>query len=94
MTFGSTLPAIVSMLPAAFRQAFTRNIHKLAESPGIGHVREDLAEERQLLFWPVRNYVILYRAMKKPIEIVAIAHGKRDIPAFIRRRGLQRREGL
>jgi antitoxin ParD1/3/4/toxin ParE1/3/4 len=50
--------------------------------------RFTLAQDRPLLFWPVGNYLILYRAAKRPIEIVAIAHGKRDIPAFILRRGL------
>ena len=54
----------------------------------MGHRREDLAEDRPLLFLPVGNYLILYRATKKPIEIVAVAHGNRDIPSFIRRRGI------
>jgi plasmid stabilization system protein ParE len=58
----------------------------LAETPGMGHQREDLAENLPLLFWPVGNYLIIYRAREGFIEVVAIAHGKRDIPAFIRRR--------
>lgn len=57
----------------------------LAQTPGMGHRREDVAEDRPLLFWPVGNYLILYNA-KGFIAIVAVAHGKRDIPAFIRRR--------
>lgn len=32
----------------------------LSETPGMGHRREDLAEDRDLLFWPVGNYLILY----------------------------------
>lgn len=71
-----------------FLDELNQNIGRLADTPGMGHSREDLAQDRPLLFWPVGNYLILYRATKQPIEIVAIAHGKRDIPAFILRRGL------
>lgn len=60
----------------------------LASTPGMGHRREDLAEDRPLLFWPVGNYLILYRTVNRPVEVVAVAHGKRDIPSFIRRRGI------
>ena len=61
----------------------------LVQTPGMGHRREDLAEDRPLLFWPVGNYLIIYTATKGFIEIIAVVHGKRDIPAFIRRRGIQ-----
>ena len=60
----------------------------LAKMPGMGHVRKDLAESRSILFWPVGNYIILYRCKADCVEIAAIAHGKRDIPSFIRRRGI------
>jgi plasmid stabilization system protein ParE len=61
---------------------------KLTETPGAGHRREDLAEDRPILFWPVGHYLILYRAVASSIEVLAVVHGKRDIPAFIRRREL------
>ncbi|MSV31558.1 MAG: type II toxin-antitoxin system RelE/ParE family toxin [Bryobacterales bacterium] len=60
----------------------------LASTPGMGHRREDLAEDRPLLFWPVGNYLVLYRTIKGLVEVVAVAHGKRDIPSFIGRRGI------
>ncbi len=60
----------------------------LARNPGIGHTREDLTPF-PVLFWPVGNYLVIYRAESSPIEIVAIVHGKRDIPAFLRRRGAE-----
>jgi plasmid stabilization system protein ParE len=64
-------------------------ILELAETPGIGHRREDLEKDRPLLFWPVGNYLIIYRrASKGLVEIVGVAHGSRDIPGFIERRGL------
>jgi toxin ParE1/3/4 len=31
----------------------------LARTPGAGHVRQDLAEDRPILFWPMRDYLIL-----------------------------------
>ncbi len=62
-------------------------IRALAEMPGMGHRREDLAEERPLLFWPVGNYLLLYRANRGFVEVVAVVGG-RDIPSLLRRRGL------
>ena len=39
-----------------------------------------------LLFWPVGSYLIIYRAEHRPIEIVAVTQGSRDVPTFLRRR--------
>jgi len=60
----------------------------LARNPGIGHKREDLTDF-PVLFWPVGNYLVIYRAAGSLVEIVAIVHGKRDIPAFLRQRGAE-----
>ena len=57
----------------------------LARTPGMGHKREDLTDH-PVLFWPVGSYLIIYRAEHRPIEIVAITQGSRNIPAFLRRR--------
>ncbi|MGD0871162.1 MAG: type II toxin-antitoxin system RelE/ParE family toxin [Bryobacteraceae bacterium] len=57
----------------------------LGSAPGMGHRREDLTG-LPVLFWPVGSYVIIYRAEYRPIEIVAVTQGSRDIPAFLRRR--------
>jgi plasmid stabilization system protein ParE len=62
----------------------------LAETPRMGHRRDDLAKDRPILFWPVGNYLILYRATKGFVEVVAVAHGKRDIPALTVRKRLKR----
>jgi plasmid stabilization system protein ParE len=58
-------------------QAFT----KLARMPGIGHYREDLLDKRYK-FWAVRKYLIVYLWEEKPICIVSIVHGERDLKAF------------
>jgi antitoxin ParD1/3/4/toxin ParE1/3/4 len=57
----------------------------LARTLGIGHKREDLTGY-PVLFWSVGSYLIVYRAEHRPIEIVAVTQGSRDIPAFLRRR--------
>jgi plasmid stabilization system protein ParE len=53
----------------------------LAHHPELGHVREDLPVP-SLRFWPVGPYLVVYRA-EKPIEIVAIVHGARDVPSVV-----------
>jgi toxin ParE1/3/4 len=60
----------------------------LARTPGAGHVRQDLAEDRPILFWPMRDYLILYKPATNPLEILAIFRGSRDIPRLIGRRKL------
>lgn len=57
----------------------------LSQTPGMGHKREDLTPY-QVLFWPVGAYLIIYRAGRQPVEIVAVTQGSRDVPAFLRRR--------
>jgi plasmid stabilization system protein ParE len=62
----------------------------LARAPGLGRKREDLTAH-PVLFWTVGSYLIIYRApgltVRRPIEIVAVTQGSRDIPAFLRWRG-------
>jgi antitoxin ParD1/3/4/toxin ParE1/3/4 len=57
----------------------------LARTPDVGHKRKDLSDY-PVLFWPVGSYLIIYRAEHRPIEIVAVTQGSRDIPTFLRRR--------
>jgi toxin ParE1/3/4 len=70
---------------------FVEKIHgailRVADTPRIGHSRADVGRKNSLLFWPVGDYLIVYRPTD-PVEVVAVTHGNRDIPALIRRRGL------
>ena len=50
-------------------------MRKLAETPGIGHVREDLSHE-PLRFWRVYSYLIVYRPDARPLQIVHVVHGR------------------
>ena len=54
----------------------------LGRTPGMGHRREDLTAY-PVLFWPLGSYLIIYRAERLPIEIVAVTRGSRDIPTFL-----------
>jgi len=54
---------------------------KLGDSPGMGHWREDLLDQRYK-FWLVHPYLIAYRCEVRPIEIIAIVHGARKLEAF------------
>ena len=55
---------------------------KLARNPGLGHQRRDLTS-RSVRFWPVYSYVIIYREDSKPLEIVRVVHGARDVGALL-----------
>ena len=61
----------------------------LAEYPGAGHMRRDLTR-LDLLFWPVEEYLLLYRRSPSGIEIFAVTQGSRDIPLLLRQRKSRR----
>jgi plasmid stabilization system protein ParE len=50
----------------------------LAENPGVGHLRPDLTPQ-DVRFWSVFRYLVIYRPDTKPLEIVRVLHGKRDV---------------
>ena len=55
---------------------------KLAEMPGMGHIREDLTNE-PLKFWKVHSYLIAYRPDSKPLQIVRILSSFRDLASLL-----------
>ena len=57
----------------------------LGQNPNMGHRREDLTLF-PVLFWPVAAYLVIYRVQGRYVEIVAVAHGARDIPVFLAQR--------
>src|SRR5579872_7237238 len=54
----------------------------LGGTPGAGHIREDLTAE-PVRFWPVFSYLIVYDPAPRPIEILRIIHGRREISAIL-----------
>jgi plasmid stabilization system protein ParE len=58
-------------------------MHLLADFPGMGHVRDDVDDPRYR-FWSVFDYVIVYRPDRKPMEVMRVIHGMRDMRAQLR----------
>ena len=57
----------------------------LARNPDAGHWRRDLTDVA-VRFFPVYSYLIVYRPETKPLQIVAILHGRRDIDKILKKR--------
>ena len=56
---------------------------RLARTPGMGHLRTDLSPREPLCFLHVRKYLIIYRRDDRPIQIVRVIHGNRDVAAIL-----------
>jgi toxin ParE1/3/4 len=50
----------------------------LGSRPGVGHVRTDLTSH-PVKFWPVYSYLIVYDPGSKPVQIIRLLHGMRDV---------------
>lgn len=57
-------------------------MHRLADLPGLGHVRDDLADET-LRVWTVHPYLVIYRPETRPLQIVRVLSGYRDIATLL-----------
>jgi toxin ParE1/3/4 len=57
----------------------------LAQSPGAGHSRKDLTIEA-VKFFPVYSYLIVYRPETKPLQVVCILHGRRNVGEVLKKR--------
>jgi toxin ParE1/3/4 len=51
---------------------------RIGEMPGIGHARDDVADET-LRFLAVHSFLIVYRPQTAPVQIVRVIHGARDV---------------
>src|SRR5262245_18853196 len=67
------------------RQAIYDAVGRLAETPGIGHTRSDLTE-RPLKFGSVYSYLVVYDPESRPLTIVAVLHGARDVELLLNRK--------
>lgn len=71
--------------PAAARRVLDdlrTAMHRLAEHPGLGHLREDLADEA-LRVWTVHSYLVIYRPDARPLQVVRVLSGYRDIAGLL-----------
>ena len=57
----------------------------LAANPGAGHRRQDLTAEN-VKFFPVFSFLIVYRPETRPLQIVSIIHGRRDVEQLLKDR--------
>lgn len=63
----------------SLEEAFER----LGTHPGIGHTREDLTE-RPLKFFSVYSYLVVYDPLSRPVTVVAVLHGARDVAQLLK----------
>ena len=64
------------------RTGIFQALHRLGQSPGIGHFHDDLLD-RRYRFWNFYPYVVCYVWRVKPIQVIAVVHGARDLAAFL-----------
>lgn len=57
----------------------------LAEIPNSGHRRRDLTDQ-DVLFYKIFSYLIIYRLASRPLHILAVLHGKRNVGRILRQR--------
>jgi len=65
--------------------AIREKIVHLAGSPGGGHWRKDLTDE-PVRFFAIYSYLIVYRPETKPLQVVSILHGRRDVATLLENR--------
>ena len=69
--------------PKRVREKLRQAMRLPAEFPGFGHTREDVTT-LPVRFWSVYSYLIVYQPDTKPLEILRIVHGARDLPKLFR----------
>lgn len=62
-----------------------KGFYKLADIPNVGHRRADLTS-RQVLFYRVLSYLVIYEPGSQPLQIVGVLHGKRNVSRILRLR--------
>src|ERR1039457_636718 len=65
--------------------AFIGVFESIAANPKAGHTRTG-ATRGPVLFRRVREYQIVYDPSKRPVQIIAVIHGRRDLPRVLRTR--------
>jgi len=54
----------------------------LGRSPGLEHSRKDLTK-RPVLFFPLYSFLVVYQPEAKPIRIMAVLRGKRNVKRIL-----------
>ncbi len=58
----------------------------LAEVPGMGRARPDLTDASVLFWRGAGSYFLVYRPETRPLEVVRVLHGSRDVVSMLRLR--------
>ena len=58
------------------------SFRRLARYPRLGHTRPGLTDQ-PVRFWPIYSYLVIYKADTRPLEIVRILHGSRDLERLL-----------
>ena len=62
--------------------AIEKALWRIVETPGIGHLREDLSSCRSR-FVLVHSYLIVYRLETTPLLILRVLHAARDVQSLL-----------
>lgn len=64
------------------RSEFYEGLQALGRSPGIGHYHDELLG-RRYRFWNFYSYVVVYAWEARPIRVIGVVHGARDLAVFL-----------
>lgn len=64
------------------RSEFYERLQNLGRSPGIGHYHEELLS-RKYRFWNFYSCVVVYVWEARPVQVIAVVHGARDVAVFL-----------
>jgi plasmid stabilization system protein ParE len=64
---------------------FYSRFESLGQTPGQGHTRKDLTK-RNVLFSPLYSFLIIYQPEPRPIRILAILRGRRNVKRILKDR--------
>jgi antitoxin ParD1/3/4/toxin ParE1/3/4 len=62
-----------------------KGFYKLAETPSIGHRRADLTA-KNVLFYRIFSYLVIYQPGVRPLQILSVLHGKRNVARILKQR--------
>ena len=54
--------------------------------PSQGHTRKDLTN-KPVLFFPMYSFLVVYQPDMRPIRIVAVLRGRRNVKRILKERG-------
>ena len=72
---------LADRIDTEFRELFA----SLGQMPHQGHTRKDLTK-RPVLFFPLYSFLVVYSPDIKPIRIMAILRGRRNLKRVLRER--------